>query len=324
MIGDEIRATNTHKRILVATDGSPASMVAVKYVGFLFGKGARVKIDLLHILPGIPPLFLEPGESMAEMTQLQDFAQRVGEENQQKGADLLEKVTGILVDAGTEPANIHALVKEPSTGVARDILDLEAGGDYDAIVLGRHGTSAVEEFFMGSISHKVLQHTKGLPLCIVHNEVASRRVLLPIESAPNSKRALEHAAWLLTEAGPLEVTILHVVTPLISKEMTSMWTGLADLESTIEQRLLDDAEEMLSQAKTYLLERDVPEFAIRTRLETQATSVAQAILTEAKAGGYGSIMIGRRGISRTERFLFGSVSNKVVQQVKGMAVWVVC
>jgi nucleotide-binding universal stress UspA family protein len=106
--------------------------------------------------------------------------------------------------------------------------------------------------------------------------------------------------------------------------MTSMWTGLADLESTIEQRLLDDAEEMLSQAKTYLLERDVPEFAIRTRLETRATGVAQAILTEAKAGGYGSIMIGRRGISRTERFLFGSVSNKIVQQAKGMAVWVVC
>ena len=36
------------------------------------------------------------------------------------------------------------------------------------------------------------------------------------------------------------------------------------------------------------------------------------------------VMIGRRGISRTKRFLFGSVSNKIVQQARDMAVWVVC
>ena len=81
---------------------------------------------------------------------------------------------------------------------------------------------------------------------------------------------------------------------------------------------------MLAQAKTYLLERDVPPFAITTHLETKATGVARAILGEAEAGEYGSILIGRRGLSRTERFLFGSVSNKVVQQAQGMAVWVIC
>jgi nucleotide-binding universal stress UspA family protein len=159
---------------------------------------------------------------------------------------------------------------------------------------------------------------------MVHKEVESRRVLLPIESAPNSKRALDHAAWLLGEAGPMEVTIFHVVTPLVTEEMTLTLEGLGDLEAMIEQRLLDDAEDMLSQAREYLLERDVPAFAITTRLETKATGVARAILDEAKEGGYGSILIGRRGLSRTERFLFGSVSNKVVQQAKGMAVWVIC
>jgi nucleotide-binding universal stress UspA family protein len=92
----------------------------------------------------------------------------------------------------------------------------------------------------------------------------------------------------------------------------------------MEQRQIDDAEEMLSQAKTYLTECDVPAFAIKTRLETRAPEVAQAVLKEAREGGYGSIIIGRRGISRTRRFLFGSVSNKIVQQARDMAVWVVC
>ena len=77
-------------------------------------------------------------------------------------------------------------------------------------------------------------------------------------------------------------------------------------------------------AKTYLTEKDVPAFVIETRLETRAPGVAQTVLKEAREGGYGSIMIGRRGISRTKRFLFGSVSNKIVQEARDMAVWVVC
>ena len=60
------------KRILVAIDGSQASMAAVEYLALLLGKNTRVKIDLFHILPDIPPLFLEPGESMAEMEKTYD------------------------------------------------------------------------------------------------------------------------------------------------------------------------------------------------------------------------------------------------------------
>lgn len=312
------------KHILVGIDGSPASMAAVKYLGFILGRGVRVMIDLLHILPDIPPLFLEPGENMAELLQIQDFAGRLQEEDRHRAAFLLEETSGILTAAGIPEDNIRPLVKERSAGVARDILGLEQGGTYDGIVLGRHGMTAVEEFFMGSITHKVLQHTRGLPLCVVHGKIDSRKLLVPIDSSPNSKRVLDQVAWLLAETGPMEVTILHVVAPLIVREMPLMWTGLAELESTIEERVVDDAEDMLSQAKTYLMETDVPGFAIKTRLETKAPGVARTILKEAREGGYGSIMIGRRGISRTERFLFGSVSNKIVQQARDMAVWVVC
>lgn len=311
------------KHILVGIDGSPASMDVVKYLVFILGKGTRVKIDLLYILPDIPALFLEPGESMAEMLRIQDFAEKVHKENRHKADFVLEEATGILTGAGLPPENIRTLVNELSAGVARDILALEQEGTYDGIVLGRHGTSAIEEFLMGNVTHKVLQHTKGPILCIIHGKIDSRRLLVPVDSSPNSKRVLDRVAWLLAEAGPMEVTILHAVAPLIVGDMTMMWTGLSELESTIEQRVIDDAEEMLSQAKTFLIQNNVPAFAIKTRLVTKALGVARTIMKEAREGGYGSIMIGRRGVSRTERFLFGSVSNKIVQQARDMAVWVV-
>ena len=312
------------KHILVAIDGSEASMAAVEYLASMLGKNTRVKIDLLHILPDIAPLFLEPGESMAEMVQLQDFAERVQEENRRKGASMMEEAQGILIGGGLDAANIRALIREPSLGVARDILELEQEGGYDAIVLGRHGMSAVDRFLMGSVTQKVLQHAKGLPLCVVHGKIEGGKLLITVDSSANSKRVLKQAGWLLAEAGPMAVTILHVLTPLVGREMASMWTGLTDMEATMEKRQIEDAEDMLSQAKTYLTEMDVPSFAIKTRLETRAPNVAQTILKEAQEGGYGSIMIGRRGISRTRRFLFGSVSNKIVQQARDTAVWVVC
>jgi len=312
------------KHILLAIDGSQASMAAVEYLASLLGKNTGVKIDLFHILPDIPPLFLEPGESMAEMVQLQDFSERVQEENRRKGTSMMEEARGILIDRGFDAANIRPLVREPSAGVAQDLLALEQEGIYDAIVLGRHGMSAVDRFLMGSVTHKVLQHTKGLPLCVVHGQIQVAKLLIAIDSSPNSKRVLEQAGWLLAEAGPMAVTILHVLAPLIGQEMASMWTGLTDMASTMEQRQIDDAEDMLSQAKTYLTECDVPAFAIKTRLETRASEVARTVLKEAREGGYGSIMIGRRGISRAKRFLFGSVSNRIVQEARDMAVWVVC
>jgi len=312
------------KRILVAIDGSPASMVAVEYIGAFFAKKTGVKIDLIHVLSEIPPLFLEPGESMDEMLQLQGFSENVLRENRCRAASMMEEASAILAGAGMDSANTRTLIEERSSGVARDILRLEQEGAYDAIVLGRHGVGVVEEFFMGSITNKVLHHAKGLPLCVVHGKNEARKLLITVDMSPNSKRVLDLAGWLVAEAGPTEVTILYVLAPLIAKEMASLWTGLTEMEATIERRLVDDAEEMLSQAETYLIELGVPSFAIKSHLETGTTDVTGAILQKAREGGYGSVIVGRRGISRTKRFLFGSVSNKIVQQARDMAVWVVC
>ncbi len=317
------------KRIVVGIDGSPASLAAVHYLAVIFGKSANIKIDLLHILSGPPPLFLEPGENMAEMVQLQGFAERMEQENRQRADSMMAEAKDILTAAGMKAQNIRSLIKEHGQGAARDILELEDEKTYDAIVLGRHGIGALERFVMGSVTHTVLHHLKGLPLCVVQassnaGKIKPDRLLVTVDGSPNSKRVLDHAAWFLTETGPTEVTVFHVLPPLIADEMVSAWTGLIEMNSNVEQRVIEEAEDMLSQAKTYLTESGVPAFSITTRLETKATGIARAILKEASEGRYGSVMIGRRGISRVMRFLLGSVSNKVVQEATDMAVWVVC
>jgi len=48
-------------------------------------------------------------------------------------------------------------------------------------------------------------------------------------------------------------------------------------------------------------------------------SVAQAISDEALALGAGTIVLGRRGISKKEEFIFGSTSNKILHSRKSCA-----
>ena len=83
------------------------------------------------------------------------------------------------------------------------------------------------------------------------------------------------------------------------------------------------AEVLLNVAVRRLEKTGVSSDRISTKIVTGMTSRAKAIIEEAKKGGYGTIVVGRRGHSRVEQFFMGRVSNKVVQLGKKMAVWVV-
>jgi nucleotide-binding universal stress UspA family protein len=62
---------------------------------------------------------------------------------------------------------------------------------------------------------------------------------------------------------------------------------------------------------------------ITIRLAKGVLSRAGAVIEEALEGGYGTIVVGRRGLSYVEEFSMGRVSNKIIHMVKEFAVWVV-
>jgi nucleotide-binding universal stress UspA family protein len=62
---------------------------------------------------------------------------------------------------------------------------------------------------------------------------------------------------------------------------------------------------------------------VRTKVITGVVSRYTALLNEARNGRYGTIVIGRKGISEVEEFEMGQVGSKIVQAARDMAVWVV-
>jgi nucleotide-binding universal stress UspA family protein len=81
--------------------------------------------------------------------------------------------------------------------------------------------------------------------------------------------------------------------------------------------MLNDYRRILIQAGF-----DARDVLVRSPLR-YCPSMAECILAERDDTAYDTLVVGRQGISRSEEFLFGSVSSKIVNHAKNCTVWVV-
>jgi len=154
------------QKILIALDDSENALRAVEYVAANFQNHAS--ITLFSVLsdtaslcdmnsPELTPLFKSQQSSFC---QLEDKKRSLVNEACQKGKD-------ILSEAGWDPAYVSIKVGPKRKGIARDIIQ-EASQGYDLVVIGKHGVSGIRDFFLGSVSQKVLQLAKDISVLIVN------------------------------------------------------------------------------------------------------------------------------------------------------------
>jgi nucleotide-binding universal stress UspA family protein len=130
-----------------------------------------------------------------------------------------------------------------------------------------------------------------------------RRVLCPIDFSDSSRRALEHAiaiaGWY--EAG---LTALHVIHPVALPQPPIL---LADFTATSPTA---DRQWLAERLHDWLLPARRAGIPTRTVFDTGAP--ARSIL--AHAPGDGMIVMGTHGLSGFERFVLGSVAEKVLRK----------
>jgi nucleotide-binding universal stress UspA family protein len=153
------------KSILLAFDDSENAMRAVEFAAEVFKPDQRV--TLFSVLPDI--------QTMCDMTNpsltpyfVSEKVNFCGMEDKKKElmGEAMEKAKNVLVQAGFQEDLIEMKMELRKRGVARDIVE-EAKAGYDTIVMGRRGLSAIAEFFMGSVTQKVLHLAKGLSVVLV-------------------------------------------------------------------------------------------------------------------------------------------------------------
>ena len=79
----------------------------------------------------------------------------------------------------------------------------------------------------------------------------------------------------------------------------------------------------LSLAKTHFTESGFKADQIECNIISGDQDAAAAIVQRAKEGGYGTIVIGRRGLSSTQKVFMGRISNRIILLAEEHAVWLV-
>jgi nucleotide-binding universal stress UspA family protein len=256
------------------------------------------------------------------MRRMKEKYDRSATECRRSAEAFLERCRGILVEAGFPERHIGLSVRHWQRGVARDIID-EARNGYDAVVVGRRGLGRVESLLLGSVSNKIVQKLEEVPVWVIGGDIQSKKVLLAVDASESSRKAVEYAAPFLAESGA-ETTLCHAVRaflPTFGPDVIGSAGGA--MEDELMEKLREGIGRMFDSYKNSLGGAGVGLEKISTVCKTESFSRAAEVLKAAREGSYGTIVMGRRGISVVREFLMGRVTTKVLNGAEGLAVWVV-
>jgi nucleotide-binding universal stress UspA family protein len=146
-----------------------------------------------------------------------------------------------------------------------------------------------------------------------------KHLVLAVAEPRVSRRAAIYLGAMIGGLPRFRVTVLHVVaeppkTFFSGPEERDEWMGSQEAEG---RELAELCRELLVQSG---FEEDMVDTAVVVR---DCTSLAECILDEVEKREACTVIIGRRGISPKEEYLYGSTSSRLLHSSKGCAVWVV-
>ncbi|MBU2551510.1 MAG: universal stress protein [Proteobacteria bacterium] len=314
-------AQEKERKILIGVDGSDQALEAVRYIGRMFFRGRAARAVLYHVFKAAPDGYGddEAGDGSRDLETVLETWEKY---HDARVREFMAKARSTLLDAGWPEEAIGIRVEPRLNGIARDLVE-ESDKGYQSVVVGSMGVSRLKDLVLGSTAGKLLGHLAGTPLCVVAGSPEPRGVLVAMDASEGARRALEFLPELLRGA-PFDVELFHAVRPVkFPADLPDPSMNLARAE----QDLLDEntriMDRVLREAKDHLVRSGLDEGRITRRIVAEDQSRAWAIILEAQRAGCGTIVMGRRGLSKVEDFFIGRVSGKVVNLAKNRAVWVV-
>ena len=139
------------KKILIPTDGSPTANKAVK-AGIQFAKDLGARVTGYYAIERVPQHIYGEGyliHNKKIVQALEQNAREIGEKH-------VEKMAKVAMAAGVPFSAVVAVAETPYEG----IIEAAKKNNCDAIFIASHGRRGVAGLLMGSVTHKVLTHSK--------------------------------------------------------------------------------------------------------------------------------------------------------------------
>lgn len=270
------------KHFLLTVSDDRSALYGARFVNAFFSNKDQVKFTLLYIAPRTGQReTLVPVESESNTCDL-----------------ALEDTVQRLMDWDFLEENLLCKVKKRMVSTSKDIITEGNRGLYDAIILGRRGTSRIEELINDSVSVKLLKGERNAPIWVCRNPETDRRnVLVCLDGSRESLHITDHVGFILADELQHQITLLHVQT-----------------SDRVPDSLFEDARQVLDN---YSIARD----RVQERLIT-SKNPAKAILTEAEKGRFSAVAVGYSGEAEKSVFRMGSVGLKLFYEMQGSVLWV--
>lgn len=306
------------KKILIAVDDSIYSKYAIVYAAKMASMTSQLHYTLFHVLPTISQYLMDEAKTdFKAKAELKKIMQR----NQEKANQFLNNYKEQMVQMGIKEDHIDIIAQPKMLGMARDILEHAQKGLYDAICIGRRGLTRLQATFSGSVTKKLLQHSQFIPVWVVDGEVESKKVMAAIDGSESSLRAVDHLCFMLMDNHEVNITIFHVA----AKIGDYCEIDFNDTDGEFEKIVIEGDKRCVQSFYTHALKKfkdaGIGEDRILIKEVKPRMNVGKAIINELKKGKYGTVVIGRRGISRS--FFMGKVSEYVIEKIENCSLWLV-
>jgi nucleotide-binding universal stress UspA family protein len=270
-----------YKRILVAVDGSDASKNAFRQACRI----AREDKSWITVITTIP-LYQDQFEVLS-------IKEEVSKKLREEGEKILSEIRKV---ADEEDAFIKPLLEEGSP--FNTIVDVAEEGNFDLIVMGRHGMSRLEKALVGSVTARVIGHSQRDVLIVPKDAVIGwKNILLATDGSRYSKTAIEKAMDLAMSYGGQLKTVSVVD---VTEEFLTEAPGAV--------------EDLIRKAKGFV--NDVRIMAEAQGIKTETfvrEGEAYKVITDfAKEEKATVIVMGSHGRTGLRRLLMGSVTEKVI------------
>jgi len=280
------------QKILWATDFSEEAREALRYAEAL-AEPYGAEILGLHVMMDLAPVFYDTevvvkGEFLARVNKVkQDIYQRL-----EKYKESAPRLTQVIVKEGRE---------------ASVIVETAQAEKVDLIVMGKRGLSAVEKFFIGSVTTRVL-HCSPAPVLVTKRKSGQprfKKILVPTDFSEYEEYERD-VAWELAKALQADLTFLHVL------ELHDYEFSPRELESLFDSLMTRLKKRKRRQAEGFKVTEDV----------YRAVNAAVGIVDYAETHHFDLIVMSTYTQSKLERFFLGSTTEKVISY-SSVPVWAI-
>jgi nucleotide-binding universal stress UspA family protein len=306
-------------KVLIAVDGSQQTRGLLDYLSGIISV-RHAELVLFHVMPKVPESFWDLEKDPSNLPNAEHL--RIWEvEREKQVRDLMRDFRRRLTGIGIPEYSIMISIRKVKEGIARDLLQ-EAQRGYDAILMGRSGFGGAAAHMLGSVATKLAAKLDSANLWLVGKNAGSGGVIIAMDSSEPAMRAVHHVSKMVN-ASNNSVRLVHVV-----RGITVSWTGQEKIfPEEYRQRLIEEAENQIKPtfdaATRILVSSGIGPEKISTKFISGVASRAGAIFDEALRGGYGTVVVGRKGLSSLDEFDMGRVTGKLVQLAEGIALWLV-